>query len=129
MLTLEVCQWMYQHFLDSPIDDSCPISKEKLLIEIRRITERLLKQRKEHKELLMPLEQEVIDVLINTNPYNAMTAQEIWNASPVIQKERKLQGIAQLLSKMVKDGTIIKIPPQPQQNRNKYYINRNYKKD
>ena len=118
--------WLYEYFAEQPQIEDCPIPKEELLMRLSKRLEEIRKSNAHVKANKDPLREEILNMLQGTTENNPMTSHQIWDKSPVLQTERKVMGVTNLLKKLVADGVVIKIPRPTSQKLVKYYINPDY---
>ena len=118
--------WIYEYFQDNPLPEDCPVSKAELLGRLGTQINAIRKASEKEKLNRNPLREEILRVLEGTTEQNPMTAQEIWDKSPVLQQERQVMGVTNLLKKLVTDGVVIKMPRLDCRYLVKYYINPDY---
>lgn len=118
--------WIYEYFQDNPLPEDCPVSKVELLERLGAQIRSVRQASEKEKLNRNPLREEILRMLEGTTEQNPMTAREIWDKSPVLQQERQVMGVTNLLKRLVIDGVVIKIPRPTSQKLVKYYINPDY---
>ena len=118
--------WIYEYFQDNPLPEDCPVSKVELL---ERLVVQINRARQASEKIKLnrnPLREEILRMLEGTTEQNPITAQEIWDKSPILQQERQIMGVTNLLKKLVENEVVIKIPRSNAKAHVKYYINPDY---
>ena len=120
----EVLTWIYTYFKDCGFPSDCPYDGTAIFNVLEAQIKEVSYSAKE-TSAIAGLRQEILDTIMELqakDERSAVSAKQIWESSQVLQSERQVMGVTNLLKALVDDGKVIKIPRPNVKENVRYYI-------